>query len=153
MKQTAVKTTDVPFAVSRTWSNKAAAAGHDPCVPAPSGAYFNAAPVLGSVTLPMIGTTLGVDVPLGGKKVVELDLFSDADTGGPFTVKVVDAAKLIGGASHLTLSLDKSSGLNGEKLMLTVQVDSAPSSKAELFVVEVTQGTRVSFWVGVVHQS
>src|SRR5262249_3642797 len=38
-------TTESGFTVQRIWSNKAAKASHDPCVPAPAGdVYFNAAP-------------------------------------------------------------------------------------------------------------
>lgn len=32
------------YLVQRIWSNAAAMAGHDPCVPAPDGPYYNAAP-------------------------------------------------------------------------------------------------------------
>src|SRR5207248_11638159 len=35
----------LPFAVQRQWSNKSGAAGHDPCVPAPSRPYFNVTPI------------------------------------------------------------------------------------------------------------
>ena len=38
---------ELPYVVQRSWSNKAASAGHDPCVPQLQGdVYFNAAPVM-----------------------------------------------------------------------------------------------------------
>jgi len=39
-------TKEVGYAVQRMWSNSAAKAGRDPCVPAPGDVYFNAVPVL-----------------------------------------------------------------------------------------------------------
>ena len=81
--------------MQRTWSNKAAPAGHDPCVPAlPGEVYFNAAPVLNdNITVDVIGQTSrckGVKIAVGETKTIEIDLFSDAATGGPWTVAVQD---------------------------------------------------------------
>jgi hypothetical protein len=66
----------------------------------------------------------GIAVPVGLSRTVELDLYSDADTGGPFQV----SALLIGlGSSGISVNapslrahLDRSSGQNGEKLYLTI---------------------------------
>ena len=36
---------DLPYMLSRVWSNASGKAGHDPCVPVPSGAYNNVTPL------------------------------------------------------------------------------------------------------------
>ena len=60
------ETTDGPYTVQRIWSNARAAAGIDPCVPAPAGeAYFNAAP-----------KTAFFVVDVGGSVTFEVDAFS-----------------------------------------------------------------------------
>ena len=60
------------YTVQRSWSNAAAAAGDDPCVPADaSSAYFKSVPRLGDpVTIDYFGpwTTTGVTIPVGTSK-------------------------------------------------------------------------------------
>ena len=80
------------YDVQRIWSNAAMRAGHDPCVPRTTTApYFNAMPVLSDDIDFAVGaettvSTKGVSVPVGQSRTVELDLYSDGDTGGPFKV-------------------------------------------------------------------
>ena len=92
------KPTDVGFMAQRIWSNSFALAGHDPCVPNIAGqAYFQSAPLLTekiSFSSPLLNGTLetqGVTIPVGQSKTIEVDLFSDGPTGGPWTVAAVDA--------------------------------------------------------------
>jgi hypothetical protein len=142
---------DLPYLVQRIWSNEVAPTGHDPCLPELAGhVYFNTAPVLDdTVTVTSQGqsdTTKGALVPVGQTKSVELDLFSEAPTPGPWTVSVHE----IGGTS-LDLKLDKTTGQNGDKLNLSIHVLSKnPAYGAELFVIESTLGTDKSLWVGFV---
>jgi hypothetical protein len=83
---------------------------------------------------------------VGQTKTVELDLFSEAPTPGPWTVSV----KEIGG-NDLGLSLDKTQGQNGDKLSLTIQVKSKNTTYGgEIFVVRSTRNTDESLWVGFV---
>ncbi len=142
---------DFPYLVQRIWSNTAATAGQDPCLPAPSGeVYFMSAPLLTDVVNYSMqgfgGTTKGVYVPVGQTKTIPIQLWSDGPTSGPWTVIVKEA-----GGPHLTLSLDRSSGQNGDTLNLTIQVNSQnPSYGAEPFVVESTLGAETNVWVGLV---
>ncbi len=106
------------FLVQRSWSNAAAKASHDPCVPAPSPAqqpYFNLAPS-GPDTLVM---------KVGETKTLELTAFSDGPTPA-FSVDVTETTQFFGGQNVLDLSLDQITLQNGQKTTLTVTVTSDP---------------------------
>jgi hypothetical protein len=79
------------FVVQRTWSNRAAEANTDPCVPAIMGPYFNAAPDVSNLVglyasaaaadagvNPVI--TTGVSVPTGQSRTFALRVFSTGPT-------------------------------------------------------------------------
>jgi hypothetical protein len=113
------------------WSNKAAAAYHDPCIPDPVGPYFVSVPVTSDqvqVTLrPYAGkmdvTSKGVLVPVGTKKTVDVQLLSDGPTSGPWTVstQLIDQA-------DFKFSFDRTTGQNGDVLHLTI---TAPSTQEQ----------------------
>jgi hypothetical protein len=116
------------YMVQRTWSNAAATAGHDPCVPAEDPAtkpFHGIAPVLSdSPSLPDIyGSgnimTKGIQIAAGAQKTVEVDLYSDTPTDS-WTVEAIDVASYGGGAAELSFKWDKTTGTNGDKLMLTI---------------------------------
>lgn len=124
------KPLDLGFAIQRTWSNAAAAAGHNPCVPAPVGAvYFNAIPVLAnnvSYIDPNTGTATnatGVTIAVGGSQTIQLKLFSDAPTSGHWTVSAFeDPDSTVSGGKDLTFSFDQTTGSNGSIINLTIHV-------------------------------
>lgn len=138
--------------VVRTWSNAAAAAGHDPCIPGISP-YFAAAPVLDLVALNIAGQTLmvrGVQIPVGQQKTVEIDMFSDADTGGQWTLKAFDDQVVTGGTAQLSFSFDTTSGTNGDKPKLTITALTKGSGK-HYFYLTSTQGAVVGgTWIAAV---
>ena len=138
--------------IQASWSNASAAASHAPCVPW-IGPFFAAAPVMeDQLALPTLGiTTLGVQIPLGGTRTIEVDLFSDGPTGGDFTLAAFDYSGSAGGTPQLTLSLDKSSGQNGEKAALTITVlEYDPTLGVDRFYLRAElNGQRMS-WLGVV---
>jgi hypothetical protein len=145
------KPADLPYTVQRSWSNAAAAEGHDPCVPAPAAPYFNAAPVLPNT---VVGTyygqsftSEGLSIPLGKSKAMAVDLFSDAPTAGPWKVQAMAQ-----GAAKLTFAWDKTSGNNGDVLQLTVtRVKDDPSIPGvDLFMLISTLGSEQHAWVGAV---
>lgn len=155
--------TDFPFVVQRGWSNTLAKAGHNPCAPGITGVpYFQSAPVLNEnvhFTAAALGgtfSTKGVVIPVGGSKTIELDLFSDADTKGPWTVSASDpVAKLLSQPSTLDFAFDRTSGVNGEKVHMTVTVKAALAlaGGAHPFVVTSTLGGSKSnshTWAGVI---
>jgi hypothetical protein len=148
------KFAELPYTVQRTWSNKAALAGHDPCVPKlPGSVYFNAVPVLSDTIAVNVGGTAhmkGVKIPVGSTKTIDVDLFSDGDTKGAWNVQAKDFSTLSGGAANLKLTLDRNAGVNGEKLHLTIEVVKASQYKAESFLLISSQGARQNMWVGLV---
>jgi hypothetical protein len=150
----------VSNAVQRTWSNALAAASHDPCAPDLAGLpFFDSAPVLDETvtfTSALTGmiTTKGVTIPMGQSRAVEVDLFSDGPTSGPWTVTAEDLlAKLFPtyATPTLTFQWDRTQGVNGEKLHLTITVTGASLiGTAHAFVITSTLGTRHFEWPGVV---
>jgi hypothetical protein len=157
---TGITPTDVKRLVQRTWSNAAAAGSHDPCVPGISGAFFDSAPVLDetvSFTSALTGTvtTKGVTIAQGASRTIEVDLFSDGDTGGPWTVSAYDVMSTYYGAYGLTPTMtfdwDRTSGVNGEKLHLTITVTApSPVGDAHAFMIKSQLGPRITEWPGLV---
>ena len=144
------------YIVQRGWSNAAAKANKDPCVPGiPSLPYFNSAAVLPDmITLNFGGqsvTAPGVKIPVGSSKTIEIDLFSEAKTAGAWNVSAKQPSR--GGAMttpNLDFKWDRTSGVNGEKLHLTITALKASQYKASSFVVVSQMGTQKAYWVGLV---
>jgi hypothetical protein len=145
------------FTVQRIWSNKNAREGHDPCQPGlPGEVYFNSMPELkDSATVGSGGTSVtieSVNVPVGSSKTINLDLFSEGDTGGPWMVQVEDYSQLGGGPTLLDFTLNPPSGQNGNQLQLTVLPKTASASgRSALFVVKSTRGNDANVWIGAVN--
>ena len=129
-----------PYVVQRQWSNKAAAAGHDWCVPSADGYMYNTTLLPSSnedaisVDLSSLGLGVGV-VPSKGFKVAlnqtrtfPIGLFSDKALSGPFTIDVQGLGQPIGQDQQgnpinngtATVTLDRTSGVNGEIANVTV---------------------------------
>ena len=163
------------YVVQRVWSNAAAMAGNDPCVPdlpadvyfngsnEMEGAetYFNAAPVLPDTINLGQFQFVGINIPVGQTKPVTLDLFSTASTDGPFRVDVWDFNALMGGTAMLDFTMKNGDvGMNGDQLTVDVDVLSASQYNAEIFMVMACQpvsspcnpgvSTWWHSWIGVV---
>ena len=101
---------ELDYVVQRSWSNRAALAGQDPCVPPLAGeVYFNAAPELDDrPTISLEGQDVmvkAVVIPVGQSKTIDLDLFSSASTNGPFSVHVDDGETIMGRPANLSFSV------------------------------------------------
>ncbi len=154
------KDSELGFMAQRSWSNVAAKASHDPCVPAANPVYFNSAPVLSEDVLftlpPSYGgstvPTKGVKIPVGTSKTIEVDLFSDGPTSGPWTVSAADALVLLGGNDTLDFAWDRTQGLNGEKLHLTITVKAKSTivPGGHPFILKSTLNGRTLTWPGLV---
>jgi len=153
---------DVGYTVQRTWSNVLAKGSHDPCQPDPAGTpFFAGAPVLPETETLMsslLGGTIvtkGITIPAATSKTIEVDLFSDADTNGPWTVSAQDVIYEYYGSYGLgqtmAFSWDRTQGVNGEKLHLTITVTrQSILDGIHVFSVTSTQGTHQSVWPGLV---
>jgi hypothetical protein len=145
------------YSLQRYWLNSAAASGKDPCWPHVSAApYFNSVPDLDdNVTFSSGGPpqvlTKGLKIPIGGSGSTKLHLFSEAATGGPWTITARDHATVYHHPPTLTFSFDTNQGQNGDVVTMTVHVLAAdPSFGAEPFVIESKLGDQVNQWFGVV---
>ena len=136
----------MPYMVQRTWSNQSIASGRDPCVPElPGEIYFSAVP-----ELPDVVTYFGrfdsndvraVKVPIGHTVTIPLDLYSSRPLSTPWHVEALDLETYQGSSgSALTFSLDKSTGLNGDHLQLTIGTKADASTGSHAFVVLSTLG-------------
>jgi hypothetical protein len=141
------------YLVQRTWSNAAAAAGHDPCVPALAAPYMGAAPMLqdseqiASIHSGMV-TTKGVQVPLGMSKTIDVVLFSDAPSAD-FSVHADDVAQFMGGSPELSFAWDQLSGHNGDTLHVTVTRSANGMGGGSEFVIVVRNGQSTpALWWG-----
>jgi hypothetical protein len=152
------KPSDVPYLVQRTWSNKAAAASQDPCEPDGAVPYFNSAAVLTqnvTVNGSTFGnfTTQGTVIPVGSTGTVQLDLYSDAPTSGPWTVQALDFSSLFGGPTELEFSFGGKpmiTGKNGDKIELSIKVMQKGSGGAEVMWIQSSIGQVQTVWLGVV---
>jgi hypothetical protein len=144
----------LPYMMQRTWSNAAALAGHDPCVPAPAAPYFNAVPqLLDSVQITRqdgtIAPTLGAKIPVGSNRTVDVVLYADDDVG-EWTVA---AESVPIGSQNLAFTWDKTTGQNGDVLHLTIHVGGVDAAYGgDPFLVESTQGSTTNYWLGYVSQ-
>jgi hypothetical protein len=125
-----------PYWVQRSWSNTSAVAGHDPCVPAAAGAYhgmtlFPSAESTVSVNATAVGgsmtSTHGFKATVGQPLTFQVGYFSDA-SAPPWKIAYDFPASLsntMGGSlsnGKATVTIDKTSGQNGDKANVTVTV-------------------------------
>ncbi len=131
------------YTVQRSWSNKAAKASHDPCVPAiPGEAYYNVAPNPGSEQIKL--TTVGQS------KTIVLDAFSDGPLSD-WTVSAVDFSKFQGGPGYLSFAFDKTKAHNGSHINLTITLKAKPQSGyAQYAIVSKSTGRQTRDWPAVV---
>jgi hypothetical protein len=145
-----------PYFVQRTWSDVAAKAAHDPCVPAPANTpYFNSMPLLDSITTTGGGGTTqtqGVQIAVGSSKTIEVDLFSDGPTSGQWFVGAVEVKRTTTAPDTLSFSWDKPKGSNGDKLHVTITAVAASTSRRKSSTFDITSslGSVVHHWYGMV---
>jgi hypothetical protein len=146
------------FTVQRTWSNQAAAAGNDPCVPPLTAAqgepyYFNSVPNFGEVQVNVEGqdfSTIGGTAPVNTPTTIELDLFSNASTmGESWQVHAYDANSITtGSAAALVFSPPTVTGLNGDKVTMTV-TNNGSGGSTHPFILMSELGNGNYWWIGV----
>lgn len=106
---------DGGFAVQRAWSNRAAALGHDPCVPAPEGPYRALIPREPAIRLSTIDAT------------ATLALDATADRATPnWRIIAVDLTATHGKPRCVEARLDQSTVDTGDTVGLTVTLRHPP---------------------------
>ena len=137
-------------AVQRMWSNSSGKAGHNPCVPTQSTVYYNTTPLaLEPITVDLStlgGESLvraqGIKIKKGETKTFPIGFYSDGDTGGPWTVTLTEGTPFKPTTpSRITMSIDKTSGQNGEKAWITVTVNTVDTTRMDLITVRSRVGT------------
>jgi hypothetical protein len=147
---------DLGFKVQRIWSNKAAAGGHDPCVPPPPGdAYVLGVPDVAPTTIYPGQQVIGIAVAPGSSTTVDVHFYSDGPVSGPFTLSASEPTvpQLLDPAHQLSFSFDQTQGQDGDVAHLTVT--RAPPAEAGLvppapFVITATLGSVQHWYWGVV---
>lgn len=124
------------FTVQRTWSNVSAKAGHDPCVPIPTGeVYFQAAPRMDQIVLKKPGDTF----------TVTLDAYSDAPMND-WTLSGIDFSQFQSGVSYVSASFDKTSVHNGSLIKMTLTLKKAIPQYTLFAIVSTNDAGMQHFW-------
>jgi hypothetical protein len=149
-----------PYTVQRQWSNKSAAAGSQWCLPKLAEPFYNTTflPTSNldtiSVDLSALGpgagmtTSKGFKVPLNTSRTFPIGLFSDGPTSGPFTLDVQGLTDPIGQDQNgnnidngvATVTLDLTSGVNGDIANVTVKPTSYSSLGITFFYIRAVLG-------------
>lgn len=133
------------FTVQSGWSNQAARAGKNPCVPSkPGELYFNAAPAQAQVR-----------IKVGDSVTIPVMPYSEGPVDD-WTLKVKDAALLYGTppgyVSPVQLSLDTTAVNNGAQANLTIKLLRTPDTlqatgdPAVIVVLASERGVTQHFW-------
>jgi hypothetical protein len=124
-----------PYWLSRGWSNKAVMAGDlDPCQPddLPAQPFVGAYPVMTDTVNLGRSSGKGALIAVGASKTIEVDCFSFQATA-PFTVGAHQPRRI--NPPELTFMWDKTTCSNGEKLHLTIAVQSRGANGYEPFTI------------------
>lgn len=137
----------IGYSISRSWSNIAARLYHDPCVPTPPDEpYFNTFIVApDSFRLfpdPQVPPTKGITVRVGMTKTFDVMLFSDRPTDGPWDVTAFEQPVLPSSPRVLMLEQDRRSGMNGEKLHLSITASSTTPTGTSAVAIGSTMGSK-----------
>jgi hypothetical protein len=140
---------DVGYMVQRVWSNAAASAGHDPCVPAAGPAYFDVSADMpdtfyDSFVQAYVG---GVSIPAGGSRTIDVRLLSDGPTD-PWSLTALDPYAAPGGSSLLELTLDGATGQNGDVRHLTIKPLVSGHGSTTLYEIDSTLHGVTHCWYG-----
>jgi hypothetical protein len=139
--------------VARTWSNRAASAGHDTCVPALPAPYYNAEPLFPETMTFRFGTgkisARSVRVPVGESRTIDVVPFGDGGID-MWTLDAQDARTLAGASPDLELHFDDVTARPGSVRHLTITRLAAPADDASIFVIFSHVGGQGHRWWGVV---
>lgn len=136
---------DLGYLVDRSWSNVAAAGGHNPCVPRVGGAYFVGVPMVRDDVTFEGTVTKGVAVTIGQTTTLPIQFYSEDPNAAPWNLQVLDHTAYMGGIanSEIHYELAHDQGRYGSATSLTIRA-TAPSSA--ILLVVATRGNEVHLW-------
>jgi hypothetical protein len=147
---------DMQYMIQRSWSNQAAAAGHDPCVGEGMSPYYQTVPKLtDSVTIQSYGwPTKGIHIANGGTANLTLDVLSDT-AGGQYKVELLDYNDYwTGGTKYLTFSAPPATVTVGDEFTVSVSVQGKDPmiGNGAVFIVATTPvgGGMTTYYFGLV---
>ncbi len=140
-----------PYTLQRSYSNRAAKTGTDPCVPRSGSPLAVAVPKLPDMITIGSRKNRGLVVAPGTNGKVDIELF--AEDGALIDVRIEDGTQRAtgkpGSSSYL---LDKKQGVSGTTLHLTIVTPKSALPTPEVFVIYLSRGQsgyRFS-WLGAV---
>lgn len=140
-----------PWYVQKTYSNRAAWAGTQPCVPADSPEYFYAAPEVPDMESIDLGNgaqpTAVVVIAVGASVTIPVLLVGSAGVT-TMQLQAYDLNQFTGQPSVLSLTLSASSGAPGETVQLTITKTSAEPMGAGGFAILSQNGQAQTFSIG-----
>ena len=141
-----------PWYVQKTYSNRAAWAGTDPCVPADSPEYFYAAPEVPDVEqIDLIGTgpqPMAVVRIAAGASVTIPVLLVGTKGVTSMQLQAVDLNQFTGQPSVLSMTLSASTGAPGQTVQLTIKKTSAEPMGVGGFAIVTQNGQTQTFSIG-----
>jgi hypothetical protein len=150
----AITPADLGFTVQRSWSNAAAAAFLDPCVPSASDPLFLAAPI-GEGPISLTGSaggsvgTIGFTIPVGQTRTIEIGFHGAGATAGSWTVTPVTYANEHGQPEpDLQFNPVSLTGRSGDVLPLTITriASNAGGNGGDSVKLVSQQGTTTNEW-------
>jgi hypothetical protein len=141
-----------PWYVQKTYSNRAAWAGTQPCVPADSPEYFYAAPEVPDIeSIDLTGTgpqpTAVVRIAVGASVTIPVLLVGSAGVT-TMQLQAYDLNQFTGQPTVLSLTLSASSGAPGETVQLTITKTSAEPMGYGGFAILSQNGQAQTFSIG-----
>ncbi|MEO8846671.1 MAG: hypothetical protein ABI591_27235 [Kofleriaceae bacterium] len=136
--------TGMTYAIQRTWSNAAAHASTDPCIPGGVSAYYQTIPTMpDAATVSVFGsnvTTKAKQIAKGASGTVTMRVYSTDASTGPYTVTVDDWNGLITQPSVKLLAITQPVGTYNAGDTVSVQitvnnVDAQLGGTAEAFQI------------------
>jgi len=149
----------ISYTIQRTWSNAAAKAGHDPCVPDVTTPYYQTIPDAPDMTtLSTFGTAITTHVKkiaMGATGTLTLHVYADSASAGPFSITLQDY-DAFGSQNYLTITQPTGTYNVGDTVSVPIRVLAADSSlggNAEVFQVTTTPSSGPStYFYGLIGQ-
>jgi hypothetical protein len=123
------------FRLQRAWSNRAAARGADPCLPAAERPYVALVPRQPVVRLAEVGATATVVLDAAADRAAE-----------PWTVSAIDLTARQGQQPFVDARLDKSRVAGGDTALLTLRVERIHPAGRTIVGLVSRQGGQTHVW-------